>query len=53
MSQPSFSNNVPSGQEDSPILTAMLGVAVVFILAAVIVLSWYLKTWYGAFLWDF
>ena len=52
MSQPNFSSNIPSGQDDSPILTAMLGVAAVFILAAVVVLSWYLKSWYGAYLWN-
>ena len=53
MSQPSYRNTVSSDREDSPFLTAMLGVATVFILAAVIVLSYYLKTWYGVYLWDF
>lgn len=53
MSQPDYRNSLPSGQEDSPFFTAMLGVATVFILAAVIVLSYYLKTYYGAYLWDF
>lgn len=52
MSQPSY-RNTSSDREDSPILTAMLGVAAVFILVAVIVLSYYLKTWYGAYLWNF
>ena len=51
MSQPSYGRS--NDQEDSPLLTAFLGVAVVFILAAVIVLSYYLKTWYGVYLWDF
>ena len=50
MSQPSYRN---SDQEDSPFLTAILGVGVVFIIGAVIVLSYYLKTWYGVYLWDF
>ncbi len=44
MSQPNYRNS-SSDQEDSPFLTAMLGVATVFILAAVIVLSIYLKSW--------
>ena len=52
MSQPNY-RNTSSDHDDSPILTAMLGVAAVFILAAVIVLSYYLNTWYGAYLWNF
>jgi hypothetical protein len=51
MSQPSYRNS--SDQADSPVLTAMLGVATVFILVAVIALSYYLKTWYNVYLWDF
>ncbi len=51
MSQPDYRNALP-GQEDSPFFTAMLAVAAVFILAAVVVLSYYLKTYYGVYLWD-
>ena len=54
MSQPGYrSNSAPVGDEDSPYLTAMLGVASVFILGAIIFLSYYLKVWYGVYLWDF
>jgi hypothetical protein len=53
MSQPSYRNNMSSDQGDSVFLTAMLGVATVFILAAVVALSYYLKTYYGVYLWNF
>ena len=52
MSQPSYRNSTNPEQGDSPFLTAMLGVALVFIVAAVIVLSYFLNSWYGAYLWD-
>ncbi len=54
MSQPGYrSSNAPVGDDDSPYLTAMLGVASVFILAGTIFLSYYLKVRYGVYLWDF
>ena len=52
MSQPNY-GRTNSEHEDSPFFTAFLGVAAVFILGAVIVLSYYLKAWYGVYLWDF
>ena len=52
MSLPNY-RNASTDQDDSPLLTAMLGVAAVFTLAAVIVLSYYLNTWYGAYLWSY
>ena len=51
MSQPSY-RNTSSDQEESPFLTAMLGVAAVFIVTAVIVLSYCLHAWYGAYPWN-
>ena len=52
MSQPDYRSSPPSGSDgDSPFLTAMLGVAAVFILAAIIVLWYCLRSWYGADIW--
>ena len=49
----SRSSNTPHDDKDNPLMTAMLAVAVVFIKAAVVVLSYYLKSWYNVYLWDF
>ena len=41
-----------SSQEDSSFFPALLSVAALFILEAVVVLSFYLKKYYGVYLWD-
>ena len=52
MSQRDFSNLGPPLAEESPLITALLGVSAVFLVIGIIVLSYYLKTNYDAYLWS-